>query len=546
MLKIGNLLFLLGMCGCAAVSSPGGGPVDETPPAFISAEPEAGSLHFEGGPVVLMFSEYIDEKSLKNAVKVSPRLNSPVEIQYADEEIILDFPQDLLSNQTYVITISRNLKDERGVALNQSIQVAYSTGSVIDEGQISGRVHGEDSYAIHLWKLEEGWEDSVFFTEPMYVSEADDDGYFNFKYLAQGDYAVMGIERSAAGASLVPQRMAHGVSSEKMYTLGENEELKGIPLRPKREMPPLKMTHAELKGQQWGWVHFNQELENDIILDGLTIVDSEQNVHTLDFYQDVQDQKRFLLISPDTLLAGKAELRLNTLLSDKDTLLTDAKINVRVPSKVDTTHIKLIKPESAVTIRLEKDGGPVVPIVFSKPIISVSDSAFFMVADTDTVVTDVHWVNPTEIAFLPPGGWQEKTQYKLMIFSNKLTPIIGKTLKDSISYVSMKSEKKLGYGGLSGTFEKDGFISLLELRRMKKESEIFHSSVNSDHQFYFKNIPEGPYRLMIIDDRDRNGEYSYGSAYPFQPSEWFYIHPDTFDVRANWDIDVGSIRIGGQ
>ena len=51
---------------------------------------------------------------------------------------------------------------------------------------------------------------------------------------------------------------------------------------------------------------------------------------------------------------------------------------------------------------------------------------------------------------------------------------------------------------------------------------------------------------MIIDDLDRNGDYSYGSAYPFRPSEWFYIHPDTFDVRANWDIDVGPIKMREQ
>jgi hypothetical protein len=49
---------------------------------------------------------------------------------------------------------------------------------------------------------------------------------------------------------------------------------------------------------------------------------------------------------------------------------------------------------------------------------------------------------------------------------------------------------------------------------------------------------------MIIDDLDRDKKYSHGSAYPFQASEWFYIHPDTFDVRANWDIDVGPLKIG--
>ena len=317
-------------------------------------------------------------------------------------------------------------------------------------------------------------------------------------------------------------------------------------MRPKRETPPLKMTHGELLGQRWGWLHFNQAMKDNIILDGLSIVDSEQNEHGPKIFKDEQNQERFLFISPDTLSIGKAELILNTVFSGEKTLLNDAKINLRVPSKMDTSHIKWTKPEGIVTVRRQKDGGPIVPIVFSKPVIFTLDSAFFMVADTDTVVTDIQWINPMEIAFLPPDGWQEKTQYKLMILSNKLIPIEGKMLKDSISVIRINSEKKLGYGGLSGTINKSGINPLLELRSLKKEPEIFRSSLNSNFQFEFKNIPEGPYHLMIIDDLDRNGDYSYGSAYPFRPSEWFYIHPDTFDVRANWDIDVGPIKMGEQ
>jgi hypothetical protein len=104
----------------------------------------------------------------------------------------------------------------------------------------------------------------------------------------------------------------------------------------------------------------------------------------------------------------------------------------------------------------------------------------------------------------------------------------------------------MGYGGLNGQFERPGMITVIQLTSMEKEPEIFHSGVNSNYQFQFQNIPEGPYRLMIIDDVDQSGAYTFGKASPFLPSEWFYVHPDTFEVRANWDIDVGSIRVGEQ
>lgn len=529
---------------CASVSAPDGGPEDITPPKLTSTNPEAGSLHFEGGLVTLNFSEYIDEKSLLNAVTISPKIDPEIDAIYDDDAILLQFPEDLLPDQTYVISINRNLKDERRVPLEQSIQIAFSTGDVIDEGMIFGQVHGDESYAVHLWKSSNTFSDSIFFTDPQYVSEANDSGHFEFKYLAPGDYVMLAVERSASGAKLVPERMAYGVGTQATYTIGINETVSGIPFRTRRESPPLKLTHGEWVGQKWGWMHFNQELDSATVKD-LVITDVNENSIRPTIHQDLDDKKRFLIIADDTLAAGRAALTLGEVKSGNQTL-TDGKISFRVSAKRDTSHTKKVSPDGSASIRLQSDGGPIIPIRFSKPIISVSDSAFIMVADTDTVVVNLDWANPVTALFIPPNGWAEKMKYKLKISSEKLIPIEGKSLKDSITWVTINSEKKMGYGGLNGQFERPGMITVIQLTSMEKEPEIFHSGVNSKYQFQFQNIPEGPYRLMIIDDVDQSGAYTFGKASPFLPSEWFYVHPDTFEVRANWDIDVGSIRVGEQ
>ena len=147
---------------CAAVCPPRGGPEDTTPPELIASSPEAGKLQFKGGEVTLTFSEYIDEKSIISAIQISPVLDPPIEIVYDDDQIVLEFPNELLPDQTYVITINRNLKDERKVALKESIQIAFSTGNIIDKGEIKGHIYGEDNYVVHLWKLLDGFTDSIF------------------------------------------------------------------------------------------------------------------------------------------------------------------------------------------------------------------------------------------------------------------------------------------------------------------------------------------------------------------------------------------------
>ena len=43
-------------------------------------------------------------------------------------------------------------------------------------------------------------------------------------------------------------------------------------------------------------------------------------------------------------------------------------------------------------------------------------------------------------------------------------------------------------------------------------------------------------------DTDNNNDFTGGSFFPLKASEWFYEYPDTFQIRANWEIDVGQIE----
>ncbi|MBT4784608.1 MAG: Ig-like domain-containing protein [Candidatus Marinimicrobia bacterium] len=523
---------------CAAVSAPEGGPKDETPPQLISSNPESGTLQFKGGKVTLSFSEYIDEKSVPNSIKISPRLEELPTITYEDDKLIIHFPDTLLSDQTYVVTINRNLTDERKVAIDQSFQVAFTTGDIIDEGIISGRVYGDEEYAVHLWKVTSELSDSIFFTDPLYVTEADKEGNFEFKYLAAGNYVILGVDRSASGNKLIPDRMAYGVSSKKVYKLEEKSQINHIPLRVKKQIPLIKLTHGEWVGQKWGWIYFNQEIDS-LNIDNIILTDESNKQFSPSIFRDIQDKTRALLILDDTLAKGKVELDIFSKIESLDR----KKINFRVSGKRDTTNIKRIKPEGAKTIRVEKGGGPSIPIVFSKPIIQIEDSVIIMITDSDTLIEKANLINPIQINYTPSIGWVEKTDYNITIISEKLRPIEGKLLLDSTITIPIKSEKKLGYGGISGFINKNHNKTLLKLTSLNDTSKFFYSPIDTNLKFIFKSIPEGAYSLSLIIDEDNNGSYTFGAVIPFQPSEWFYIYPDTFNIRSNWDIDVGTIKI---
>lgn len=526
---------------CAAVSAPEGGPEDKISPQLISSNPESGSIQFKGGEVTLSFSEYIDEKSVSNSISIAPRLERSPDITYEDDKLILNFPDTLLNDQTYVVTINRNLKDERKVAIAQSIQVAFTTGNVIDEGIISGRVYGSEEYAVHLWKVTAELSDSIFFTDPLYITEADKEGNFEFKYLAAGDYVLLGVDRSSSGNKLIPERMPYGVSSKKVFRLEEKSQIDDIPLRIRKQIPPVKLTHGEWVGQKWGWIYFNQEIDS-LNVDNIMLTDESKKQFYPSIFRDMQDKTRALLIVEDTLAKGKAEIAIFS----KEESLNRKKINFRVSGKRDTTNIKKLKPERLEKIRLERQGGPSIAIVFSKPIIQIGDSAIIMTTDSDTLIQLVNMINPIEINFTPSIGWVEKTNYNITIISDKLKPIEGKFFSDSTINIPIKSEKALGYGGVTGYINENYNKTLLKLTSLNDESRFFYSSIDTNLKFIFKNIPEGAYSLTLINDEDDSGSFTYGKVIPFQPSEWFYIHPDTFNIRSNWDQDIGTVKIGGK
>ena len=109
--------------------------------------------------------------------------------------------------------------------------------------------------------------------------------------------------------------------------------------------------------------------------------------------------------------------------------------------------------------------------------------------------------------------------------------------------IAIISKKKIGYGVLLGSLDGSVKSPLVQLKLITKDPKFFISDVNSNEEFYVNELPEGKYELMVISDLNKDRSFNYGSVDPIERSEWFFISADTFDVRANWEIDIGKIKI---
>ncbi|MEE8437730.1 MAG: Ig-like domain-containing protein [Candidatus Neomarinimicrobiota bacterium] len=532
-------IYCLVFLSCAAVGPPGGGDVDIIPPELIQVTPDRGSSYFKGGRVRLLFSEYIAENTMEKSIRVSPRLNTALTMIYKGKEIWLNFPEDLSPQKTYVITISRNLKDEHGISLAESIQIAYSTGDYIDLGIISGKVMGPGEYALHLWAATE--DDSIFSTAPLYVSETDENGQFYFQYLAPGDYVLLALERQAGGLPLNTERMVYGLPPERIYHLDTDRHIEDINIRVRREPIPLGLLRTEWPGQNWGWIYFNREIK-DKNINLLEINDGRRVTHPA-YFRDSEDPSRFLLLSSDSLSPGKISIKIEAAVLEDSLYLSDS-LEARIPALKDTSALVLVKPASLIKILPDQDGGPALSLIFSKPVKTGRKEDLILIKGRDTVDINFKWSNPMHLEVSPVLDWQPNTNYVLEINTRKFIPVEGKPIPDSLIFLKVNTGNQVGYGGLLGTVERSSHSAItLELRAVNNSQQEFIEVLNSDLQFRYNHIPEGNYQLILFEDLNRDGHYSFGKAYPFEAGEWFFPYSDSIKVRANWDIEVGPILL---
>lgn len=526
---------------CAAIQPPPGGPKDTTPPYLLEAYPPNETIRFSGGDIVLTFSEYMDESSTKNTIRVAPRLESDPDIIFQGEKITIQLPDDLSKNQTYVLTIDRDLKDEHLVPLDASIQLAYSTGEQIDRGEISGKLYGETNVSIHLWNESiSNNPDSLFYTKPNYYTDVTDDGEFVFQYLSPGMYQILAVGEEGSGLPLEPKRMRYGMFWDQNILLSDESLIDNVNMILHQELPALRISEGTWTNQFWGHAAFNQSLEyRTVFPTGFTIRESGDTT-SCSVYENPTDSSQIYFLS-DSLLALDEKTTVNIISQDDPALnIVDTSfIYIPVQDSPDTTWLSLVSPTKSLRIAPDDSSGPAVTFVFSKPVPDSELDIHLTLSDSIPITFNQNWFNPAVLALSPDNGWKPNSSYKIIITQDTTRLHDRGTIEDSILTVSVKTIDPIGYGAVNGTVIAPWCNPCrAELFPIENSTFTLSEFVNSVTYFEFNHVPEGKYFLRIFNDTDQNKLYTYGTADPKVLPEQFFQFPDTISVRKNWEVEL--------
>ena len=541
-----SIIILLFIGSCAVIKPPSGGPKDTTPPQLVYEEPTSGALQYKGEQIRLEFSEYMDESSIEKGIRIFPNIEGEVSINTRGKILTVDFPDNLEENKTYVINLSRDIKDEHGVELAEAKFLAYSTGDKIDNSSISGIVWSDGPMSVHLWRIiKQDSLENTFQTMPNYFTDVSNKGMYNFQFLSAGNYLLLALDRSAAGLALDTRRMEYGLFWQKIIALDQDQSITDVNVITKKEQPQLRLQRGEWNANNWGKIVFNRPL-NDLHDDYSVILgyDDGTTESPVSFHDPVNPNSLIIIRSNKSPISSKIRIQIKDIFIDDMVFLDSASVSVIVPQD-GKNHIELIKPKEVVTITPTANKDTVyLELKFSEPIPQWGLDYELYKNDTISVSKRIVYINPMWVNILPQDNWKPRTNYTLKIFASDTLKNIGKMLQDSIITVNIKTTDYQGYGGLyipiSG--QKDSLLGAV-LHSIENPEQKNLSFVNSQQRLEFNQIREGRYTLTLFSDRNNDKTYTTGTAKPLTPAEWFHVMPDTIEIRTNWDIEMPSLNI---
>jgi len=541
------LFLVVFIYSCASIKPPPGGALDETPPEIVFVTPANGTSNLISDKIIIKFSEYMDESSFNNNYKIYPQVKTPLGFKFKGDEIILTLPDSLDSEKTYIIYLNRSIKDEHGVALAETIQLAYSTGDKISNGVIAGRVYSSEPASVHLWHINGSITDSVFARTPDYLTDVSDNGFYSFGYLSPGNYQVLSVDKSSAGLPLITERTGYGLPWRTILNLTENDTLSYINMKLWKEPQKLKLLRGEWPELNWGRLIFNNDLPEDLTIDITLKLENGETLDSLLYYRDQMDIKNLIVQVSDTLLSKYISVNIESIKVNNELLLDSTEVSIQIPEEPDTSYLQILKPIPNFQISPNNILGDELDIIFSKPVQISEDSLLLpklFKNDSVLVGTNIVQKNPMQIELIPVLGWEENIKYQLKFYQEGILANNGRGFKDSVFTINLMTNKKIGYGAVSGKINDSLQANIsIELFSVKNPSLSQVSIVNSKSEFEFKTVQEGDYSLFIFKDSDNDMNYSFGKAYPIKPSEWFYFYPDTFEVRANWETEITPINL---
>lgn len=527
--------------GCANMQPPGGGEVDRTPPAVKEVNPPNRMTNFSGSEIEFTFTEYVDKRTFKDAIFISPALEKGFDVSWTGKTATITLKEELKKDVTYNLTIGTSVVDLNNANnMAEAYSYIFSTSDRIDQGVIRGKIYDKDPNKLYIFAYLLGNDnDSFLKRKPDFVTQTGPSGEFILSGLPKGKFRVFTVGNSFGDLFYNLNTDRIGIYN-KDITLGVNDTLKELMnfrVTKFDTIPPV-LQKGVMTDQNHIVLSFNEDIDiSKQVTSAIEISDSNGNgiYKPLYLYAPGGKSSELAVAVGGNAKSGEPVKLTITGVRDKagnssgmmvtEFPSSDKKDTIPVSiTGVDPSDLKNVKgffPE--FKIRLDDGVDP----ALAEIAITVTDTSDRALSASISRLDDAFYGVKVEKA-LPSNS-----EYQLNLQTSLLEDAAGNR-RDTTLITRFTTYNTVNYTGLSGTIEGINERFVIEIYEQDKPERLYRVKPDSTGKFEFNDILPGKYRLWVFEDMQGDKEYFQGSLFPFRHSAKFFVYPLTIELITRW------------
>ncbi len=549
------MLFAMILFGCANQLPPGGGEVDTIPPEIIETYPKDGTVNYKENYFEFTFSEYVDKRSFREAIFISPAVDGEMEVDWTGKTVTVSFPKGFKPNLTYVVNIGTDVVDlNNRNRMASSFNLTFSTGYEIDRRKISGKVFNKDAEGTLIFSyIMNDDTTNYLLSKPMYISQVGKDGKFQLNGLAAAKYRVFAVKDQIKDFIFQADQDMIGIPFQDLTMAKSDSSFDGLNFFLfKADTTKPRLMEALMTDERHILTKFSEEPDTSSIkADNFRIVDSTFSlVSNILYAYKSSNKKEEIVLVPEEKLNIESQLFLMAEnFSDLSGNRNDSdKVALTISDRADTTSIKIVKTDPLPNSKIDFINSRIF-IYFDDAFVKEKINGAIDLSDSsgNKIPISISFTDDATLLLMPLIKLKPDNNYILKIDLNFFEDANGNKT-DSVYQLKFSTLTGLEFTGLSGKIENGDSTLILVLESVSNPDKKYYHKIKSNPNFSFERIEAGNYKLWAFEDKNQDGIYDFGWFAPFRFSEKFYVYPEELTLKPRWTLTdlIFKIKSEGQ
>ncbi len=529
---------------CANQLPPTGGEVDLIPPEIVEVYPVSGTVNFSDDYLEIEFSEYVDKRSVQEAIFISPFIEDGLEYEWTGKTLTASFKKKLEDDKTYTITIGTDVVDHNNKnRMLKAYSFSFSTGNKIDTKIISGKVFDKEKEGIliYAYKLDNS-VDTLINRRPDYVSQTGSDGQYILKGLSSAVYRVFAVRDKFRDLIFQNEQDEIGVPFEDVSLLDPDSTYENLNFKLfSADTTKPRFISAIMTDERHILTGFSVPLQKTLIsANNFYVYDSTEMKRTsILFAYKGNTKEEEIVLTPENIFTIENEVYLfaDSIKDENGNYTLNDYTKITLTDKPDTNAISIFSTQPRMNQQVDNIN-PKIKFLFNDAFLK--ENLKNKISFTDTLGNNIDYILEYEddalVKIKPANELKAETDFVINIDLSQIEDAAGNK-GDSSYTLKFSSITGLDFTGVSGSLPKIGAVNniVLVLQNAEDQAKYYEQNILNS-KFEFNRIEAGNYQLWCFFDDDSSGNFNYGWAQPFEKSEKFYVYPDTLILKPRWVV----------